>query len=430
MKQLVESSAWSVTPNPLSESGSDERWYSTDTLSGTATATTTIFTFTHQYLVSFAVSPSSGGTTDPSGANVWEDAGTLSISASANSGYVFDHWSSSTGSITFDDYSLASTTATIGGAGTITANFVVQTTVEITVTSSPAGSGFVKVDGSAITTPQTFDWTPGDIHSLAALSPVAGATGTQYVWTSWSDGYDQTHDIVTPSTATTYTANYKTQYYLTVNTDPADLTTPSGEGWYDAGDDADISTDNPVGTYYFAGWTTDDQDEIAEQYALETTVLMDKAKTVTANYVRIIPGTGGKTLGFWSNKNGQSYIGDDDLSFLRGLNLFNKDGSDFNPENYAAFKTWLLKADAVKMGYMLSAQLAATELSVYNGLLSGSQTVWVDDGDGIYEPGEGLTIDSIMADANGLTMSGDRATQEYYKNLLDKINNNLLWFVV
>jgi hypothetical protein len=81
--------------------------------------------------------------------------------------------------------------------------------VSITITSSPAGSGFVNVDDAAITTPQIFNWTVGSTHTLEALSPVAG---TQYVWTSWSDGGNQTHDYIVPSASENVTANYETQY--------------------------------------------------------------------------------------------------------------------------------------------------------------------------------------------------------------------------
>ena len=102
--------------------------------------------FQHQYQVSFASSPSAGGTTTPSGASVWEDAGTpgVSISATANTGYSFSGWSASTGSITFASAGSASTTATIGGAGTITASFASsapsQTQVSITLTADSAGT--------------------------------------------------------------------------------------------------------------------------------------------------------------------------------------------------------------------------------------------------------------------------------------------------
>lgn len=106
-------------------------------------------------------------------------------------------------------------------------------TVSITITSSPVtGAGFVKVDSSAITTPHTFTWTPGDTHNLEALSPVADGAGTQYVYTSWSDGGTQTHTYTVPSASATVTATYKTQYYLTV---VSLYDTAGGMDWYDSG---------------------------------------------------------------------------------------------------------------------------------------------------------------------------------------------------
>ena len=75
-----------------------------------------------QYLVSFAVNPSGDGTTSPSGTDVWEDAGSLSIFASPTFGYEFSSWSSNTSSITFGYAEEASAVATISGPGTITVN--------------------------------------------------------------------------------------------------------------------------------------------------------------------------------------------------------------------------------------------------------------------------------------------------------------------
>ena len=69
-----------------------------------------------------AVSPSGHGSTSPSTTAFYNDTSLVSISASAGSGYVFDYWSASSGSITFGSVSSPSTTATIGAAGTITAN--------------------------------------------------------------------------------------------------------------------------------------------------------------------------------------------------------------------------------------------------------------------------------------------------------------------
>jgi hypothetical protein len=56
-------SSWSVSPNPLTGSGSSERWYSSQTLSGTISSSSTlVFTFYHQYLQTLSYSVAGGGT--------------------------------------------------------------------------------------------------------------------------------------------------------------------------------------------------------------------------------------------------------------------------------------------------------------------------------------------------------------------------------
>ncbi len=89
------------------------------TISGAVTVTGS---YKMQYQVSFTISPSGAGLTSPSGASVWEDSGTLAISATPNSGYTFSSWTS-TGSITLTSMTSSSATATVSGTGVITANF-------------------------------------------------------------------------------------------------------------------------------------------------------------------------------------------------------------------------------------------------------------------------------------------------------------------
>ena len=92
-------------------------------------------------------------------------------------------------------------------------------------------------------------------------------------------------------------------------------------------------------------------------------------------------GGGGHTLGFWSNKNGQANMNDggssvSELALLSGLNLRNANGTNFDPATYAAFRTWILSANATNMSYMLSAQLAAMELNVEAVLVEGTDLVY------------------------------------------------------
>ena len=189
-----------------------------------SSSTTVTLNYVTQYQVSFAVNPTSAGTTTPSSAGLWVNSGKLTVSAVPNTGYTFTSWSSNTGSITFASAGSASTSATIGGSGTVTANFATASnTVSITITSSKSGAGLVKVDGAAITTPATFTWIVGSTHTLQANSPVSGVSSVRYVYTGWSDGLGQTHSYTVPGASTTVTASYKTQYKLTIYISPSSL---------------------------------------------------------------------------------------------------------------------------------------------------------------------------------------------------------------
>jgi hypothetical protein len=142
---------------------------------------------------------------------------------------------------------------------------------------------------------------------------------------------------------------------------------------------------------------------------------------------------GGQGIGFWSNKNGEKLVGSDDLALLRALNLRDPTGKNFDPADYRSFRTWLLKADASSsMGYMLSAQLAAMELNVHNGKVTGSSLIFAPGTKSANTLGY-APVNAVMAEANAelgmhpLTPAKDknRAYQETLKNLLDRANNNL-----
>lgn len=160
--------------------------------------------------------------------------------------------------------------------------------------------------------------------------------------------------------------------------------------------------------------------------------------TVTFGNVCVGAG-GGLTLGFWSNKNGQALIDGTDLTMLVNLNLVDAAGAAFNPASYAALRTWLLNATATNMAYMLSAQLAAMELNVFNGKVGGGSLVYVGttwNGQPISFAGLNAlgyaSVNDLMAAANAslatdpLTVASGTARndQEALKNALDAANNN------
>jgi hypothetical protein len=143
---------------------------------------------------------------------------------------------------------------------------------------------------------------------------------------------------------------------------------------------------------------------------------------------------GGKTLGFWSNKNGQALVSAADLAALSALNLRDAAGNHFDPATNEALRTWLLGGNATNMAYMLSVQLAAMQLNVYEGFVDGTAMIHAP---GIPQPPANsagfASVNDIMAEANTslhhwpLTLSGHahRAHQEALKNALDAANNNM-----
>jgi|GEM_PF-2127859 len=163
------------------------------------------------------------------------------------------------------------------------------------------------------------------------------------------------------------------------------------------------------------------------------TVAIDAGETTTGlNFGNVCIGRGGgRTLGFWSNKNGQALIAADDLALLASLNLVKADGTPFNPTTRAQLAAWLKGASATNMAYMLSAQLAAMALNVHNGLVDGSSLVYAPGTLSANAAGF-ATVDALMAEANAelgahpTAYSGDawRGYQETLKNALDKANNN------
>ncbi len=166
--------------------------------------------------------------------------------------------------------------------------------------------------------------------------------------------------------------------------------------------------------------------------------------------VCVVANTGGLTLGFWSNTNGRAILAAHDAAWrtlMNGLNLY-KPGTNKNFElpttgdfvtvskkneitggAYKVFRDWLLGADASKtsdMAYMTSAQMAATVLDYTFGTLDDDALVQDPDGNWV-------TIAAVVAQANdalGHLISNTppvptRSRLEAYKNIFDKLNNNI-----
>ena len=153
-------------------------------------------------------------------------------------------------------------------------------TVIVTVGSNPAGREIL-IDGTPYSATQTFSWVVGTSHAVSVnSSPQNGSAGIRYAYSSWSDGGTQTHAITVPSSNTTYTANFTTQYTLSTSVSPAGSGSinPAGANWYNGGQSVSLSATASTG-YTFSNWSGS-----LTHSTNPTSITMDGPKNVTANF--------------------------------------------------------------------------------------------------------------------------------------------------
>jgi hypothetical protein len=81
----------------------------------------------------------------------------------------------------------------------------------ITIQTSPPINGALSLDGNSIATPFKGVWNEGTTNTISAASVVQTGNGTCLIFTSWSDGGGQTHQITEGTGPTNITAIYQNQ---------------------------------------------------------------------------------------------------------------------------------------------------------------------------------------------------------------------------
>ena len=270
-----------ATFSSWSDSGAQSHTVTAPAAGQTATFTAN---FSSSYLLTLAASPANGGTVaaNPTSADGFYASGTpVQVTATANSGFTFSTFS---GDLTG---STNPQTVAMSAPRTVTANFSSPTAM--TVTTNPVGRS-ITVDGTTYTSPQTFNWASGSMHTLAVASPQSGAAGTRYVFATWSDGLAITHQITAPATATTYTANFTTQYLLTFAASPSGGGTlaanpTSTDGYYNSGTSVQVTaTANPG--FLFGNFSGDLTGTGNPQ-----SVVMSAPRSVTGNFTGVVTAT-------------------------------------------------------------------------------------------------------------------------------------------
>jgi hypothetical protein len=144
----------------------------------------------------------------------------------------------------------------ISGSLVLDSNYKPPSNYTLTVQQNPAGSGTVNVKVNGVTQALPYVFSNGTIVQAMA-TPNTGYNFSNWTLDGTNAGSANPYSI-TMNGNHTLTANYKTQYYLTV-TSLYDSATPAS-GWFDPGTTITESVTSPIlgpsGTRYaYTGWT-------------------------------------------------------------------------------------------------------------------------------------------------------------------------------
>ena len=154
----------------------------------------------------------------------------------------------------------------------------------------PSQPATATIDGVNYELPKSFWWDNNSSHSISVPSTIhdLALLGKRYVFTEWSGLSSSTSNNMTftVNAPGILTANYKTQYYLTINTDPDGLTpepdvSPPGL-WYDNGTLV-TCTAQAVSGYTFYHWTVDETNQ--GEGINPIAIAMDEPHTAIAHYL-------------------------------------------------------------------------------------------------------------------------------------------------
>ena len=238
---------------------------------------------------SLIVSSTAGGSVTLPGEGTFAcNTGTMAnLVATPDAGHRFVNW---TGDVdTIDNVEAASTTITMNGDYSITANFEQIPPGQFDLTTSSTTGGLVTLPGEG-----TFAYDPGTVVSLVATP----ATGYQFVnWTGDVDTMDNVEaasPTITMSGNCSITANFEpiamVRYNLTITVTGGGWVISPGKGTfpYDAGTVVSLLATPGTG-YEFVGWTGD-VTTIADVNAASTTITMNGDYSITANFEAIPAG--------------------------------------------------------------------------------------------------------------------------------------------
>ena len=346
------------------------------------------------------VNAGAGGTVTPSTPQTDIKAGTrINISATANSGREFNGWTVTSGNGTIADTNRASTSVTVNGNVTVTANFKYASgtrpdgTYTLTLNREPPEGGKVFVD--SVESPGTTYHPDGARVSINAEAAVG------YRFTGWAGGLTSTNVSITVNMYDDLTLTAKFDSVgtrtLTINKNPANGGTvfvnnvqSSGTTTQSVGAQVTVMAEPNTG-YYFSGWSG--ASGASTSISPTVTITMSQDRELTANFE---VGTIGDTDSFRDSRDGQSYrtvlMPDGKTWMAQNLNFLRHafgeswcyGNDDSNCEKYGRLYDWEAAMIACPSGWHLPTRQEWNNLvetaggSSIAGSRLKSQTGWVD----------------------------------------------------
>jgi len=234
---------------------------------------------------SLTISSTEGGsvTTPGEGTSVYDEGDVVKLVAAPDTGYGFVNWTGDVGTIT--NVNAASTTITMNGDYSITANFEELAEYDLTTSSTTGGSVTLPGEG-------TFTYYDGTVVDLVATA------NSGYYFINWTGDVGTIANVDAPTTTVTMNDNYAVtanfeqippgKVALTTSSTAGGSVTTPGEGafLYNVGTALSLVAEAEEG-YRFVNWTGD-VGTIANVNAASTTITMNSDYSITANFVRIV----------------------------------------------------------------------------------------------------------------------------------------------
>ena len=221
------------------------------------------------YTVAITVAPVGAGTVSGNGTYNVGDA--VTVSATANAGYVFVNWSDANGVVSTNaTYNFNMPASNVA----LTANFT-AVDYSVAVTIEPLASGTVTGAGN---------YNVGNNVTLVA-TPAAG-----YNFVNWTDlngvvSTNATYSFTMPAANVALTAHFVAiDYTVTVNVAPAASGTTTGAGSYNVGESVAL-TATPAAGYEFVNWT--EGATVLGTTTPYTFIMPASNKVITANFAVI-----------------------------------------------------------------------------------------------------------------------------------------------